>query len=175
MTIKLPIAAGLAACTMLVPGPPAGAGPVGLSAARSATARYHDVAVALAAGHGVFPDAAGITCIDNPGVGAMGVHYANGARFADPTIVATAPEVLVYEPAADGRLRLVALEYVVLADAWDALHDSPPELFGREFALTPAGNRYGLPAFYELHAWLWKHNPRGMFDDWNSRVSCPGP
>ena len=36
----------------------------------------------------------------------------------------------------------------------------------------PAGNRYGLPPFYELHAWAWKHNPRGLFDDWNPRVSC---
>jgi len=35
------------------------------------------------------------------------------------------------------------------------------------------GNRYGLPPFYELHAWLWKHNPAGMFDDWNPRVVCP--
>ena len=33
-------------------------------------------------------------------------------------------------------------------------------------------NRYGLPPFYELHAWIWKHNPRGMFDDWNPLVSC---
>jgi hypothetical protein len=28
---------------------------------------------------------------------------------------------------------------------------------------NPAGNRYGLPAFYELHAWLWKDNPIGLF------------
>ncbi len=66
----------------------------------------------------------------------------------------------------------MAVEYVVLQDAWDAAHSSPPSLFGEEFTLVPAGNRYDLPAFYELHAWLWKHNPRGMFDDWNPRVSC---
>jgi hypothetical protein len=34
-------------------------------------------------------------------------------------------------------------------------------------------NRYGLPAFWELHAWVWRHNPNGLFDDWNPRVSCP--
>jgi hypothetical protein len=67
----------------------------------------------------------------------------------------------------------VALEYVVFQDAWDATHTTPPELFGREFELVPAGNRYGLPPFYELHAWLWKHNPSGMFADWNPRVHCP--
>ena len=85
---------------------------------------------------------------------------------------AASPEALVYEPRRNGHLRLVALEYVVLQDAWDAAHASPPELFGREFELIPAGNRYGLPPFYELHAWLWKFNPRGLFDDWNPRVSC---
>ena len=34
-------------------------------------------------------------------------------------------------------------------------------------------NRYGLPAFYELHLWLWKPNSEGMFDDWNPKVVCP--
>jgi hypothetical protein len=48
-----------------------------------------------------------------------------------------------------------------------------PELFGHKFELLGANNRYGLPPFYELHAWIWKHNPRGMFDDWNPRVVCP--
>jgi hypothetical protein len=40
--------------------------------------------------------------------------------------------------------------------------------------MVPAGNRYGLPDFYELHAWIWKGNPRGVFDDWNPTVSCRG-
>jgi hypothetical protein len=46
-------------------------------------------------------------------------------------------------------------------------------LFGQEFELVPAGNRYGIPAFYELHAWIWKFNPLGLFADWNPRVHCP--
>jgi hypothetical protein len=37
----------------------------------------------------------------------------------------------------------------------------------------PSPNRYGLPPFYELHAWVWKHNPSGMFNDWNPLVTCP--
>jgi hypothetical protein len=69
-------------------------------------------------------------------------------------------------------MRLVALEYVVFQEAWDENHDSPPKLFGRTFELVPEGNRYGLDPFYELHAWVWKHNRRGMFDDWNPKVSC---
>jgi hypothetical protein len=166
---------GLAALAigMLAPAGTAVASPTGLSGARAATADFHRLAVAEDAGYGLFTDAAAIACIDNPGVGAMGIHYANGAIFGDPGVNAATPEALVYEPEPNGRLRLVALEYIVLQSAWhDAGNSSPPALFGREFEPIAAGNRYGLPAFYELHAWVWKHNPRGMFDDWNPRVSC---
>lgn len=58
-------------------------------------------------------------------------------------------------------------------EAWDAQHTQPPVLFGREFHLVTAPNRYGVLAFYELHAWVWKHNPSGAFNDWNPRVTCP--
>jgi hypothetical protein len=37
-----------------------------------------------------------------------------------------------------------------------------------------ADNRYGLPPFYERHVWLWAHNPAGMYEDWNPKVSCRG-
>ncbi len=49
-----------------------------------------------------------------------------------------------------------------------------PLLFGQQFMLTPGDNRYGLPAFYSLHAWIWKSNPTGMFSMWNPAASC-GP
>lgn len=48
----------------------------------------------------------------------------------------------------------------------------PPELFGRELQYVPAPNRYELPAFYEVHAWIWKHNPDGVFANMSPRVSC---
>jgi hypothetical protein len=143
----------------------------GLAAARADTAPLHSNATAQAAGYGLLVDAAGIACIDNP-AGGMGVHYVNGALVADDKVNAATPELVVYEPTGNGRLRLVAAEYVVFQAAWDATHSAPPELFGQEFELVEAGNRYGLPPFYELHAWLWKHNPAGTFDDWNPRVSC---
>lgn len=141
-----------------------------LSVARAGTAPYHDVNAAT--GYAQFADKDGIACIDNPGVGGMGVHYVNLAGVVDPTVDAAAPEALVYQPQPDGRRRLVAVEYIVFRAAWDATHASPPSLFGREFELLASPNRYGLPPFYELHAWIWKHNPRGMFDDWNPLVSC---
>jgi hypothetical protein len=141
--------------------------------ARKATKQFRRLAVAQAAGYGLLTDAAGIACIDNPGVGGMGVHYVQGDLVGDDKVVARKPEALVYEPRPDGRMRLVALEYVVFQAAWDAHHRKPPKLFGEEFELVGADNRYGLPPFYELHAWVWKHNPRGLFDDWNPRVTCP--
>ena len=71
-----------------------------------------------------------------------------------------------------GKLSLVAVEYVVFQEDWEAAHDAPPALFGHEFMLTPEGNRYGLPPFYALHAWVWKDNPSGQFTMWNPEVSC---
>lgn len=148
--------------------------PSDLRKAREASAPYHHLETAKAAGYRLLTDAQGVACIDNPGVGTMGIHYAKKKLVGDGVVDAGEPEALVYEPRRSGRLRLVAVEYVVFQDTWDAAHASPPELFGREFELIPAGNRYGLPAFYALHAWLWKFNPHGMFDDWNPRVSCRG-
>jgi hypothetical protein len=67
------------------------------------------------------------------------------------------------------------VEYVVLAKDWDAKHPTTtPSLLGHLFHYVGSPNRYGLPAFYELHVWAWKQNPRGMFADWNPRVSCAG-
>jgi hypothetical protein len=143
-----------------------------LAAARRTTAAYHQVSVAGNAGYAEFRDANGIACIDNPPAGAMGIHYVNGSYVGDTTLDPTAPEAVVYEPMPNGRLRLVALEYIVFQAAWDAGHSSPPELFGHEFMLVPAPNRFGIPAFYQLHAWIWKHNPSGMFEMWNPRVDC---
>ena len=38
--------------------------------------------------------------------------------------------------------------------------------------MSSSPNRFRLPAFYELHVWASKHNPRGVFADFNPRVSC---
>ena len=143
-----------------------------LAAARAATGAFHDLATARHAGYGILRDTAGIACIDLPGTGAMGVHFVDGGAVGDPTIAANHPEAVVYEPQPDGRMRLVAVEYVVIKAAWDGLHADPPSLFGQEFMETPAGNRFGLPAFYSLHAWVWQHNPAGTFEMWNPDVSC---
>jgi hypothetical protein len=141
--------------------------------AKSATARFHDLDKAEAAGYAKFPDAAGIECIASPGVGAMGVHYVNGGLVGDAVLEPTRPEALVYQPKPDGGLRLVALEYIVFKHVWEeAGHRSPPSMFGRQFDFTDSPNRYGIPPFYALHAWIWKPNPSGILEPWNPRVDC---
>ena len=146
----------------------------GIHAAREATEDFRQIDNATAAGYGLLKDATGIACIDKPGVGAMGVHYVNGALVGDDVVDATTPEALVYQPGPNGRMRLVALEYVVFQAAWDATHSTPPELFGQTFELVGAGNRYGLDPFFQRHIWLWANNPLGMYEDWNSKVTCRG-
>jgi hypothetical protein len=167
--------AAAAALTLLATALPAAASGDTLANARDATAAYNDQASAQAAGYELLTDAAGIACIDQPGAGGMGVHYVKSSLVQSGTIDAARPQALVYEVRPDGRLRLVALEYVVLQATWDASHPSPPKLFGESFMLTPAGNRFGLPAFYALHAWVWKRNPSGTFNPWNPRVRCGLP
>lgn len=149
------------------------AGQDSLQAARAATIRFQSLEIAQADGYTVLKDKDGIACIDNPGVGAMGIHYVNGRLVGSGRINSNTPQALVYEPGADGQLHLVAVEYVVFQQQWDAAHPGVlPELFGQTFMLTPDGNRFGLPAFYSLHAWIWKDNPTGTFSMWNPTVSC---
>jgi hypothetical protein len=147
-----------------------GTGQGTLAGTRAATAAFHDLAVARDAGYGEF-----YLCTDeNGGAGAMGQHFVNGALVGTTEVNPMTPEVLVYEPKKNGGYRLVGVEYVTFAEGWDAANDNPPSLFGRNFARVEAGNRYGLPTFYQLHVWLWRPNPSGMFNDWNPQVSCRG-
>jgi hypothetical protein len=141
--------------------------------AKSATARFHDLDKAEAAGYGKFPDAAGIECIESAAAGAMGVHYLKGSLVGDAVLDPKQPEALVYEPKAGGGMKLVALEYIVFKGVWEAAgHTSPPSMFGRQFDFTDSPNRYGIPPFYALHAWICKPNPSGILEPWNPRVDC---
>jgi hypothetical protein len=143
----------------------------GFGEAKSATAAFHDLDKAVAAGYSVrVADLSGATCIAQPGEGAMGTHMLD-PTLLDGTIDADEPELLVYETRNDGSMKLVALEYLVFAADWAG--SGPPELFGRTFDFVPSPNRYGLPPFYALHAWIWKPNPSGILHAWNPSVSCP--
>ncbi len=148
-----------------------------LTDAARATAKYHSLTVAKSNGYALLRDKQGIACIamdSMPAMGAMGVHYANASLVGDGVEQVTKPEALVYAPKPGGGGTLAALEYVVTKSAWHAHHSGVPTLFGHRFNSTPAGNRFGLPAYYSLHVWVWKHNPAGMYAMWNPTVSCKG-
>jgi hypothetical protein len=133
---------------------------------RQATQKFQDVAAATAAGY-----VSTENCVSGPNQGAMGVHYVNDTFIGDGVLDAQRPEVLVYEPTG-GQLRLVAVEYLVDAQQWDAANAGPPVLGGQLFNYVGAPNRLRLPAYYELHVWAWKRNSSGTFADWNPRASC---
>jgi hypothetical protein len=133
---------------------------------REATWLFEDVAEAGAAGYEMF-----LGCVSGPQTGAMGFHYPNPTLVGDGILNPAQPEVLIYE-IKNGKHSLVAVEFLVLAEDWDAINASPPVLEGQLFHFNGSPNRYGLPPFYELHVWAWKHNPSGVFADWNPNVTC---
>jgi hypothetical protein len=132
---------------------------------RRATARYRDVNVAISEGW-----VRGTPCVSGPNEGAMGVHFVLPERVGDGLLDASAPEALIYEPLSNGALRLVGVEFIVLANTWTG--PNAPALEGHLLNYVNEPNRYGLPAFHELHVWAWRHNPKGHFADWNTLVTC---
>ena len=132
-----------------------------LAALRRATVRYHDPAVAEEAGYHMEPECISAESLGAPAeLGAMGYHFVNPSLI-DGTVELEEPEVLVYEKRQDGALHLVAVEYLFIGE-------EAPELMGQHF-------HEFLPPFadFELHAWVWKGNPNGVFADFNPKVSCP--
>src|SRR3569833_1282319 len=136
-----------------------------------ATAKYRDINVALYKEKGW---AVATPCVSGPDHGAMGIHVVQGSRIADGVLDPTLPEALIYEPLPNGYFRLVGLEFIQLADDWAARNPNGgvPSLDGNLMNLVGAPNRYGLPAFFELHVWAWEDNPSGNFSDWNNHVTC---
>ena len=134
---------------------------------REVTERFKDVSVAEREGYGLQ-----FGCVSGPDYGAMGMHFVNFPLVLDGVLDPTKPEIVIYEPLPNGRLRLIGADYLVLADAWNATHSSPPELGGQLLHFFEAPNRFGLPPFYTLHVWAWKENPTGAFVNWHANVSC---
>lgn len=136
---------------------------------RAATARFIDVNVAIHEGW-----VPATPCVSGPQTGAMGVHYILPSRVPDGVLEPIEPEALIYEPQANGSLRLVGVEFIVIAADWANVHPdgSTPAVDGHLTNFVDEPNRYGLHAFYELHVWAWQHNPSGTFADWNTQVSC---
>ena len=105
-----------------------------LNPVRAATTPFHNLDIAMAAGYGPVKG-----CAQNPGVGAMGQHYVKGDLVGDPHLDELRPEALVYEPRKGGGYQLVAVEYIVLKDAWHAAFGKNPPKPLRQAALARHG------------------------------------
>ena len=171
---RLSIVVALAVMLLVAVVPSASGRQDELAEVRRVTARFHRVEAAVEAGYELgYLNGAGnriITgCIAHPTAGAMGFHYFNKELIDDLEVDVLKPEGLVYAPTANGRLKLVAVEYVVPGENSNPPGVSKaPSVLGMEMhILVPA------VGFYIQHAWVWQHNPAGMFEDWNPDVICP--
>ena len=142
-----------------------------LAEAREATAEFLDIERALEEGY-----VQASPC--EPG---QGYHYVNPALADDDDLDVSYPEVLLYEPGPEGQLRLVGVEYVRFYPGSFTAPPAPPyvrdpdgpSMFGEDFHGPMAGHAPEMPDHHELHAWVWRHSPEGMFADHNSWVDCP--
>jgi hypothetical protein len=103
--------------------------------------------------------------------GAMGVHFVNLTVQGPPDPMK--PNVLIYEPVGK-ELKLVAVEWLVPLTPDTRQR---PQLFGQPFMGPMEGHEPLIPkefVHYDLHAWLFKDNPLGMFAPTNPNVSCDG-
>lgn len=151
-----------------------------LKRAREALDKYKDPVAAV---HDGYFSTVGCVTYPKPGkagqvpyvAGGMGVHFFNVALLGAP-LDPTKPQVLVYEPGAGGKLQLVAAEWFI---PLSPEVKGRPELFGKPFDGPMEGHHPLMPHglhHYDLHVWLWKDNPAGMFAATNPKIKCPkGP
>jgi hypothetical protein len=138
------------------------------AAIRLATRTYRNVDAAVAAG---YVPVGG--CVEAPGLGGMGYHYLNPALAADDIIDPAQPEMLLYDRDERGRLVLVGAEWFMADGDQDLTTDGDrPSLFGHPFDGPMPGHEPGMPVHYDLHAWVWEHNPSGDLAAFNPRLSC---
>ncbi len=146
-----------------------------LTRLRAALDKYHDPMVAVHDGY-----LSTVACVEFPvagtlgdtpyPVGGMGVHFLNMQLIGSPVDPAR-PQVLIYEPHGD-TLQLVAAEWFVPTKTSRVR----PELFGVQFQGPMEGHHPFMPAalhHWDLHVWLWKPNPAGMFSPTNPALHCP--
>ena len=165
-----------------------------LEAVRAATERFRDVEVALAEGYVRDPldlcDTAEM--MGQPAeYGVMGIHFFRPdllgvAGPPNPRVTGTGthtdflqPGILIYEPQADGSLELVALENLVFIQAWEAAGNKErPTFLGHAYdrmaddPATQVDEAHLFDPHYDLHVWLYRDNPRGMFAQFNPNASC---
>lgn len=141
-----------------------------LARVRQVTAKYHDVNAALADGFIPTPH-----CIAEPELGGMGIHFINPPRLMDAEVNILEPEILLYLETADG-MKLLGVEYWFSIGPPDTSVPNPappsPVIFGMPLDGPMPAHEPGQPPHYDLHAWVWKANPSGIFAPFNPNVSC---
>lgn len=104
------------------------------------------------------------TCLFDPQLGAMGVHYLN-TNLVTATPSVTQPQILIFEPQQDGSSKFVGVEFIIPFTV--IAEDQPaPVLFGQQFMKNDTFHLWGL------HVWVGRHNPSGEFAMWNPDVTC---
>lgn len=148
-----------------------------LEKARAALEKYKDPVVAIHDGYFStlgcvhFPRAGGAGQIPYP-AGGMGVHFLNPGLIS-PAPDPLRPQILIYEPDGD-RLRLVAVEWFIPLQTGIK---ERPQLFGQPFDGPMEGHHPLMPMevhHYDLHVWLFRANPAGIFSPTNPTVQCGG-
>jgi hypothetical protein len=147
-----------------------------LEQARAALDKYRDPVIAVHDGY-----FSTLGCVEYPkgggegampyAPGGMGVHFLN-LQLIGPTLDPAKPQVLIYEPDGD-RLRLVAAEWFLPVPA---VGEAVPAIFGKKLEGPMEGHHPLMPKglhHYDLHVWLWKDNPAGIFSATNPAVKCP--
>ena len=146
-----------------------------LVATRAALEKYQNPLAAVRDGY-----FSTVACIDFPKgavdgpveypPGAMGVHFLNTANIG-PTLDPAKPQVLIYEPVG-GKLKLVAAEWLMPVAVAGG---KAPSILGQTLVGPMKGHEPIMPAeltHYDLHVWLWKDNPKGVFTSTNAAVKC---
>ena len=126
---------------------------------RRATARYHNLKVAIEEGFVLLHE-----CETRPGEGPVGIVYVHMGRLLDGQIDPATPDALIYEPARNGPPKLVGVEFAIPYALWPS--QDAPLFHGASFQRE---DEFGV---FALHAWVWRHNPEGLFAESNPRVSC---
>jgi hypothetical protein len=136
-----------------------------LERVRSALIKYQDPIKAVHDGY-----FSTVGCVRYP-TGGMGIHFLN-PQLIGPVPDPMRPTILLYEPVGD-KLRLVGAEWFIpLATGVK----ERPQLFGQPFDGPMEGHEPLMPAtlrHYDLHVWLFKSNPAGLFNMVNPNVKCP--
>ena len=100
----------------------------------------------------------------------MGFHYTNLALM-EGTFELLRPEILLYVPNAQGKLKLVAVEYAVPYIAGS----EPPEGFIGDDDVWSYNPHVGPEGAWTLHAWVVMDNPDGIFAPYNPDVPAENP